>query len=235
MFREEYIKANEQIKPDEDFLKRLKESVAQRESVIHFGDYVDLDNTTSITDMKTTNDLVKSAKSIKTRTMWKNIVRVAACFAFVCTMAIVVGKMDVMKDNQGLQAGVESIIHEADGASATTEDTLLQDKYQKLYTLFDTMNVVLYEVESVDINKIGIEYLQNVKEEGNALGMSERDKLVGNILASHYTVKGSFEELDNAKCFVAEFEDDSWVCFAVDDSGYLYIAELSGIQSMAVR
>lgn len=232
MFREEYIKANQKIKPDDDFLKRLKESVVQEDAVIHIGDYVDWENVTSINDVEN----VPSVKdvSMKRRFTWKNIAVIAACFVFVCTLSFVASKMDIVNGNKGLQAGMESVIRGDDTAEKKLQSTELQEQYQTVRKMFDTMNVVIYETDKFAGEESGMKYLQDLYGSESELDSSDRDELIENIVAGQYTVKDSLEEFDNAKYYVAEFEDRSCVCFAVDEK-YIYIAQISGIQRMAAR
>ncbi len=243
MFREEYIKANEQIKPDDDFLKRLKESVAKElsteqsaaegETIIHIGDYVDLKNAPDITNMEavvtSSQQVVSWGKGIR----WKNIAVVAACFVFICTLSFMASKMDILDDRKGLQAGVESVVYDDNELNA--DNVILQEQYQEMRKLFDTMNVVVYETQEFQVDETEKEYLQSLRESGEELTSTDRDELVGDILANQYNVKGSLEELDGVKYYLAEFEDRSCVCFAIDDNGSIYIVMISGIQSLAVR
>ena len=240
MFREEYIKANEQIKPDDDFLKCLKETVAKEASteqgatesdtISHIGDYVDLKNAPDITNIETaitsSNQVVNRRKGIT----WKKIVVVAACFVFIATLSFMASKMDILNEHKGLQAGVEWVLYDDNESNAN--NVSLQEQYQEMCKLFDTMNVVIYETQKFRVDELEKEYLQ---DNGEALTSTDRDELVSDILANQYNVKGRLEELDDAKYYLAEFEDRSCACFVIDDNGYIFIAMISGIQSLAVR
>lgn len=245
MFKEEYIKANEQIKPDDDFLIRLKESIVKEslieqgivegDTVIHIGDYVDLNNATSITEVESVATISEPVTGSRGRITWKNIAVVAACFVFVCSLSFVASKMDLVNNNKGLQAGVESVVNENNELNEVIGDEELQRQYQKVRNMFDTMNVVIYETEEFRMDAIGTEYIKYVQKNGEELSPAQRDELLGNILAEQYAVKSSLEEFDDAKYYVAEFEDQSYVYFVIDSKGSLYIAKTLDVQSMAIR
>lgn len=232
MFREEYIKANEQIKPDDDFLKRLKETVAkeaateqgaiQSDTIIHIGDYVDLKNAPDITNIETAMTSLNGVKCRRKSIAWKKIAVVAACFVMIATLSFVASKMDILNEHEGLQAGVESVVYDDDKSS--TNNVSLQEQYQEMCKLFDTTNVVIYETHEFQVDELEQEYLQNLRDNGEALTSTDRDELVSNILANQYNVKDRMEELDDAKYYLAEFENQSCACFAIDNNGYIFIA-----------
>ena len=109
MFREEYIKANEQIKPDDDFLKRLKETIAKEavteqgsaesDTIIHIGDYVDLKNVPDITNIETAMTSLNGVTCRRKSIAWKKTAVVAACFVFIATLSFVASKMDILNEH----------------------------------------------------------------------------------------------------------------------------------------
>lgn len=243
MFREEYIKANEQIQPDNEFLERLKTAVAEEDRVVHIGDYVDYENSEDFEVVgKHSNRVTYSAK--QRRITWKKVVAIAACFILLCTMAFVVGNVNLLENGQGLQVGMESVIEDMDkgksekGAAETKPDDVqvdveCQKQYEIVYNLFVNNNVVIYEVDEFGQNDNEIAYLQELQKGDFALRPEQRDELVGNITAKKYILCDNCEDFSDTKCYVAQFEDDTCVYFIIDADEYIYIDAVSGIKSLA--
>lgn len=245
MFREEYIKANEQIKPDDDFLRQLKENIQQENKIVRIGEYIDYENADMFSNIaETYNDKKDITIKEKKCVLWKKMTVLVACFALVCTMVFVVSKVDLFGAKQGLQAGMESVV---DGMKETEDlkdnivskesvfDANYLQKYEKAYDLFKTSNVVIYETEQFELDGSRIEYLHELQKKQCELAPAERDDLVGRILAKQYTLCDSSEEFKDSIYYVAEFEDGSCVFFVIGANEYIYIEEVSGIQSLALK
>lgn len=231
MFREEYIKANEEIKPSEEFLARLKETVALEDKVIQIGEYVNLEDITSIAEFS--NESMARQK-VRKNLSWKNVAMMAACFIFVFFLSFVASKIDILNDNQGIQAGMEdAFADEKDIPFEGMDDTQLEQQYQLVQDMFSKKDVIIYEVSDFSGEKNGMQYLQELYGSSYELGKEERDELVGAIVAGTYMLKPSLEELDAPIYYVAEFDDHTFVYFVVDNNGYIHIVEISGIQSLA--
>lgn len=235
MFREEYIKDNELIKPDDDFLRRLKESVKQEDEVVHIGDYVDYDNAESFEKLGREDTTVIEIQTKKKRgSGWKTFSMIAACFVLICTIAFAVGRTGMI-GGEGLQAGMESALSEelytTEDASDVSEECI--ELYNKVYDLFVTNNVVIYEMDSYVQDDNGIESLEKSKNEYRELDMQERDELIGDILANNYSLVDTTEEFDSVTYYLAEFENQTCVVFAIDSNQFIYVVEVSGIQNMA--
>ena len=242
MFKEKYVRDNELIKPDDAFLERLKESVKQEEEEeVHIGEYIDLSNVKRFEDIERDGNFSDDAGQKSGKITWKNMVAIAACFVFVCTFAFVVGKTNILENNKVLQAGMESIFDkkdERDASQAVTSeaempDASCQEQFDKAYQLFLNANVVIYEVDGLPEEVNGISYLQEVKEAQPELEASERDELIGDIIARKYVLVDSMEAFEDAMYYVAVFEYDSYVLFAIDSQQHIYIEKVSGIQSLA--
>lgn len=238
MFREEYIKANEQIRPDDVFLERLKRTVKQEDRVVHLGDYVDYENSEAFEVIGGHNDNVMDVSAEKKRRIaWKEIVAIVACFILVCTVAYTAGNADLFGNEQGLQAGMESLLTDMNETEIDEEsviDVERQKLYKKTCDLFATSNVVIYEVEGFPQNDSGMEFLNELKSAQCELSPAQRDELVGDIVAENYTLCDNCEMFSETKYYVAEFENDSYVYFAIDSDKYIFIEEVSGLQSLAL-
>lgn len=231
MFREEYIKANEEIKPDEEFLARLKETVSQDDKVVQIGEYVNLEEVTSLADVSSETG---KQQGMRMHLTWKNVVVIAACFAFVITLSFAAGQMDILNENEGIQAGMETVFSEEEAVtSESAVDVEMERQYMLVQDMFSEREVILYEVPDFSEEKTGMQYLQELRGSSYELGKEERDELVGAVVAQKYVLTASMEEFEEPTFYVAEFDDQSFICFATDKNGYIYIMEISGIQSMA--
>lgn len=235
MFREKYIKDNDLIRPDDDFLERLKVSVAQEDKIIHIGEYVDYENAEQFEKIGQENVEEHISPSIKKRNVrWKPVVAIAACLALVCTIAFVAGDTASFNDN-GLQADMGTLVSEdknEDNVTEIDEDSI--EKFNQVCSLLESDNAIIYEMASYDPMQSGMSYLQESKKNGRELDIQERDELIGDILAKKYVLTNTTAEWDSEVYYMAEFENQSYVIFAIGGE-YIYIAEVSGVQSMASR
>lgn len=236
MFREDYIKDNELIKPDDDFLARLKESVRQEEEVVHIGDYVDYTNADSFEKLGRDEEAVVKMKTRgKSDSSWNTFSMIAACLVLVGAIVFAVGS-DGLFGGEGLRAEMESGISKdiftskADVSNLSEEYTAL---YDEMYNLFATSNVVIYEMDSYVASGDGIEYLAESTSRYRELEIQDRDELVGNILAEQYVLTDTTEEWDSVTYYLAEFENQTCVVFAVGSDQFICIEDMSGIQKMA--
>lgn len=238
MFREKYIRDNELVKPDDDFLNHLKESVMQEDEKIHINDYVDYANSDNFEKIGKGDDKVVTMSSREKRKLtWGKLAAVAACFVFACTVAYTVGRSDA-PGTEGIQTNMESVLPETTVApddstgNVNQEDAAVADE---LYELFSMNNVRIYEIDSYQQDMGGIEYIQDQLQDYRQLDIKERDELVNNILNNRYILSDTAENLNNPIYYIAEFENRSSVVFAIDSDYNIYIVEISGIQNMACR
>ena len=238
MFKESYIKDNSQIKPDDEFLARLKENVLQEEKEVHIDTCVILPDDESHT----------GRKHLGTGKKW---LVAAACFVFVCTLVFVAVQQDFLHFGTSLKTDLESVIHGGESEETVQENSedftissvteiseenelseQCQQQYKKVCDLFKESNVVIYRTENFDAES-GIEYLQKNLMNQTKLNHEERDELVGDILAEKYILTESKEEFEKTEYYVAAFEGDLYVYFLIGDAQYIYIEEVSEIQSVA--
>ena len=52
MFKERYIKDNQLIQPDDDFLARMKDAVLQEQQTLQIGEYVDYENADDFSEIE---------------------------------------------------------------------------------------------------------------------------------------------------------------------------------------
>lgn len=231
MFREEYIKDNELIKPDDDFLRRLKESVKQDDDIVHIGEYVDYDNAENFEKIGRTDTVVIDIKSKKARNSgWKTFSFFAACFVLICTIAFTIGKTGVI-GGEGLQAGVES----AFSKSATKGTSDFRQEYMELYNkvcdLFATSNFCVYEMASC-VQDDELESGDKFANRYRKLTAQETDALVDGILAGNYGLADTTEEFDFMTYYLAEFENQVCVMFITDSKQFIYVVKVSGMQNI---
>lgn len=224
MFREKYIKDNELIKPDEDFLRRLKETVSQEE--VHIGDYVDYDNSESFEKIGNTDAAVidfqqrKNAKKFALKTFSV----IAACFALVCAVAFVAGE-DGIVGGGGLQAGMESALPEgvSEDALALREEAI--DTYNKVKEWFATRNVMIYEIDYAYQESEGSESSDMLQNQYSEVDVQVKDELIRDVLADNYDLADTMEEFDSVVFYMAKFENQTCVLFATDTKQNIYIIE----------
>lgn len=236
MFREDYIKDNELIKPDDDFLTRLKESVKQEEEIVHIGDYVDYTNADSFEKIgRDDTNVVEMKTGRKISLGWKTFSMIAACFVLVGVIAFAVGN-DSLLGGEGLRAEMESGLSEEIFTSNETASDLDEEYialYDEVYDLFATSNVVIYEMDSYIDSGDGIECLAESTDQYRELEIQDRDELVGNILAEQYVLTDTTEEWDSVMYYLVEFENQTYVVLAVGSDQFICIEGMSEIQKMA--
>lgn len=231
MFKEAYIRDNNRIKPDEDFLARLKEAVSQEEeTVVHIQEYTVLSENGNAGKKTTCND-----RRIR------NIFVVAACF--VCVFAVVfwVNERGLLGNGENLKADLEWIFNHnksdnlfekrTDNEPVISEE--YQNRYERMYRLFQKSNVSIYNIEDIELTEKVLEDVQELTGKSTALSHEERDELVGSILSERYTLTDSKGEFESAEYYIAVFEDGSYVCFVIEAGEYIYIEMISDIQSLA--
>lgn len=225
MFKENYIKANDSIKPDEEFLERLRDAVKQEEKHIQIQDYVEFENMDSIENYEKEN-AVAQAKPFR---LWKRIAVAAACFLVVIGFAVV--RLDWLKDGKGLGANIETILAEDEETSleaAGTPDEKSVAQYEQMLEWFQTKQVVIYEIDSVQGISDGFLYVQRITEKEKELSVQEKDVLVADILAGKYQLADYLNESEQMNCYVAEFDEGLYVCFVIGSKNVLYIEEVFG-------
>ncbi len=225
MFKENYIKANDSIKPDEEFLERLRDAVKQEEKHIQIQDYVEFENMDSIENYEKEN-AVAQAKPFR---LWKRIAVAAACFLVV--IGFTIGRLDWLKDGKGLGANIETILAEDEETSleaAGTPDEKSVAQYEQMLEWFQTKQVVIYEIDSVQGISDGFLYVQRITEKEKELSVQEKDVLVADILAGKYQLADYLNESEQMNCYVAEFDEGLYVCFVIGSKNVLYIEEVFG-------
>lgn len=225
MFREKYIKDNELIKPDEDFLRRLKETVSQEE--VHIGDYVDYNNSESFEKIGNTDATVIDFQERKNTKKFalKTFAVLAACFVLVCTVVFAVGENGLVGGG-GLKAGMESALPEDMSEDVLGLGEEYIDTYNKVCELFATSNVVIYEIASDYQEDEAQDSLEMLKSQSQELDVQAKDKLVRDVLADNYDLSETMEAFDSVAFYMAEFEDQTCVLFATDTKQSIYIIEI---------
>lgn len=250
MFKEDYIKDNNQIKPDADFLAKLKEKVAEEGRITGQEDDSCGKNPGSVVHIEeaaayqTVADFKKSKKS---RMKW---IVVAASVILICVTGIISEGID-FNGNGSLKGNIESIFHkdtededvQAGKDSSIENDQIkpatseissdCQKQYEKVIGLFQKLNVVIYETSDFMQKGDGLEYLDEDGKTGKKLDNTERAELVGDILSGKYQVAESREDFTEERYYMAEFEDGSVCRFIIGNENQIYIAGISGIQSVA--
>lgn len=219
MFKEHYIKDNNLIKPDKKFLSKLKEE------------------TICLQDHEEVRENVVPFK--RSRIIWTVI---AACFMCILVAGIVIDRLDIGQNGGFLQGKIHMILQNKveDTSKEENQDSNMEKssmisedckrQYDKVLTLFQNRTVKLYETNKFTGHSDALEYLE--KENMTELNHSERDEMVGNILAEKYRLAESTEAFQNLRYYVARFEDDSCVCFVVGDEESIYIEAISGVSIM---
>lgn len=207
MFREDYIKDNDRIKPDEEFLTRLKESVAEEKQ-------------------STQTPWLK----------WGTLVAALALVCVLGYMAGGFTNTDALKGNvessvkQQDDAAVQS--QDAQEQDSKVSDAC-QEQYGQVIRLFQKLNVSIYQIDAFEMNGDALQELTQDEKNQNELSHEQRDELVGNILAEKYTLAETTELFQTSEYYVAEFEDGTCVYFVVGDEEYIFIEKVSEIQSVA--
>ena len=111
MFKEAYVRDNELIKPDDDFLRRLADSVEQ--------------------EKKTNVD--------GSRITWKNVIAIAACFLIVCGLAFASSQMNLSYGQDGMQAGVKAVFQNKNKRQYQQVCKLLQSNSAEIYEMTSWM------------------------------------------------------------------------------------------------
>lgn len=236
MFKEKYIRDNDLIKPDDDFLERLKDSVAKEEKVVHIGDFVDYENAEQFEQLGEENDVLINIPLNKRKGVrWQRVIAIAACFAVVLTIAFTAGKNNLFGE-ENIQADMGTFVSE----ELTESDEIISEVnedciklYNKICDLFENSNAIVYEMDDYKQSESGMEYLQGVKDQCRKLEVQERDEIIGDIVANQYVLTDTIQGWDSITYYMAEFENQSYVVFGICEEQYIYIAEISGLQNMA--
>ncbi len=238
MFKEKYIKDNDLIKPDDDFLERLKHSIAQEEKVVHIGDFVDYENAEQFGDL---GEMQKDSKNVsvtmKNSRRWQRTVAVAACLVIVLAATIIAGNRNMLGDSN-MQADMGKFVSEELEDKAQTVNQMDEECikiYNQVVDWFANGNAIVYEVDAYQPSEAGMEYVQESKEQWRKLAMQEREDIVSNITLDRYVLTDVTEGWNSVIYYIAEFDNESYVVFGICDEQYIYIAEVSGLQSMAAR
>ncbi len=238
MFREKYIRDNDLIKPDDDFLKRLKDSVVQEEKIVHIGNFVDYENTEQFEQLGNGQDVQENV-SLEQRkgVRWQRVIAVAACFAIVLVAAFVAGR-DNMFGEENIQADMGNLVSEelAEPDQTVSEvDEMSVELYSQVSGLFENSNAVIYEMEAYQQGETGMEYMQETRDQWRKLEIKERDEIISDIVSDRYVLIDIPQDEDSITYYMAEFENQSYVVFGICEKQYIYIAEVSGMQSMAAN
>lgn len=243
MFKEDYIKDNNQIKPDEDFLMELKKKVTDEE--IKMAEDVREQQTATLEESAEEKETVLGVCSRP----WLKWAVLTACGVLLLVAGVMFGDVELGGDGTSLKGDMKAVLRKeteddsekseeyADAASRkennSSENADAQKRYEKVIRLFQKLNVVIYEIQDFSLSESDLEYLKKNKETSNVLDAADRDDLVGSILAEKYELVETIVDFSESKYYIAEFEDGSVCRFAIGDGEYIYIDEVSGVQNVA--
>ncbi len=225
MFKDAYIKDNEIIRPDDEFLEQLKKKVAQERNKIdvRLSENGELDG---MNYMKVTNN---KDSSFVGKLLWKRVVAIAACFALMC-MAVYVANVGDILDEYKMTTHLQDIFLDEKAKDETKDeeiDTETKHKWDALYKLFQTSNAVIYNVGNTIPSDVSMVYIDTLRDSQCEMKSKERDNLVADILNQRYEILESIESFEDVYCYVAKFENDCFVVFAVKADKYIYIDVVS--------
>ncbi len=198
MFREKYVKDIALITPNDDFLEHLYQVVQQNDKVVHIGEYKEAEPPQSMKDCK--RNLSGKAREKEDLLTKKNMALLVAGIAVVLLLALGLEHTNVLENGQAMQVRLESVFAEKD--------------------------MVLYE-ETAFVQEENATSIKEQTEYMRKLGRREQAEILKDIKAEVYKVSDSMEALDNPRYFLVLFEDDSYVQFAVDENGCIYIPDTS--------
>lgn len=235
MFKDAYRNDNERIKPDDEFLEQLKKTLAQ-EKIVHMAD---LTNNKSVAYVGDKERVQVKNPFIARKVIWKYVIGIAACLVIACTAVYAVNRGGLLQDYKMMTRLQDALFDEA------TEDEMAEDKkeldletkqmYDMIYSLFQTYNVVIYNVETLATSDVTTEYLDELRNSQYEVSAEERDGLVADILNQKYEFVESMETFKNSQYYVAEFENDSFAVFVVESDKYIYIQEVSDVPVLTYR
>lgn len=240
MFKEDYIKDNNQIHPDESFLTELKETIQEeRQKIVQDTG----EDSVEIFIGQEADYQKKVSRSNKRFWMgWA----AAACVVLVCILGILSDGIDLDFSNDSLKGDVKTVFHSNAEDEKSDEDktgqpaendsevsTKCKEQYQRVLHLFEQQNVIIYETEDFMLGGSGIEYLNKNLKDSIELSNEECSELVGNILAEKYTLTEDLGNLDKSRYYIAKFENGSGVSFIIGKDKYIYIHEMWGLQNVA--
>lgn len=238
MFKDKYMKDNDLIKPDDAFLERLKYSVAQEEKLIHIGDFVDYENAEQFDSLEgVQRDSKTSTDEVHDNWKWKKIVAVAACFAIVLASAIVAGNNNLFGDNN-LQADMGKFVSgelEYEKQTAYQLDEEYIKMYNQVVDWFANSNAIIYEMHDYQPGTEKMKELSESRRQWQKLETQEREDIISSITLNRYLLTDVADGWDSVIYYIAEFDNQSYVVFGICDKQYIYIEEVSGLQSMATR
>lgn len=199
MFKDNYIKDNEQIKPDEEFLARLKAAVAEEKKEI----IVDSEKTT---DYREINETAKDKKTVPFVAYKGKWIAMAACVALLFMAGFLGNNIKNYVNTNGGSLQGKSLIDKAE--KTETEKTYMSFK------AFIQKDVYIYEVKSFEETDI-----QNKVE----LSREDRETIISAILADKYNVVENKMQEDSAKYYVVIDAENNTYYFALGNEKEIYI------------
>ncbi len=225
MFKERYIKDNQLIQPDDDFLARMKTAVLQEQQALHIGEYVDYENAEEFSEIEN-YDFPDSVYSLSAKRMKKWVpFALAACVALVCGVLFGMGNIEFSKQ-KGLKANVKTMLDK----EKTQDDAYAESTFQTFCEMLKTYDAIVYRLDAVaDFDD---EEILDLKKNANEISDEEKEQLVRDILDNTYQVVSTAEQMQSATYFMVCFDSKQYALLAIDEDE-LYVIDISEIETLA--
>ena len=226
MFKERYIKDNQLIKPDDDFLVRMKTTVLQEQQKLHIGEYVDYENAQDFSQIEKYHSPDESNSRWGDRAKkWAPFALAAACVALVCGVFWGTGNLEFSKQ-EGLKINMKSALED------DAEHDVSDSKIKLLHKVIKEEDGIIYQIDSeYECDNVDVSLLE---DGGKRLSEEEKDGLIRNILEDDYKEVTSMNEMQSPLCYAICYDAQQYILFAIDEDE-ICILNVSDIEAVALR
>lgn len=228
MFKERYIKDNQLIQPDDDFLARMKDAVLQEQQTLQIGEYVDYENADDYSEIENYESVsTVDSRWGKRMNKWAPFVLAAACVALVCGVFIGTGNVEFSKQ-KGLKVNLESMLK----GNASQDISDEKATFDALCKMIKNDDEVVYRLEGTpnfDDKKIS-----DLKKKSSVLSDEDKEQLLGDILQEQYQLVATMNQMQSPVYYMVCFNTQQYAVLVLDEDE-LYIMKISEIETFAVR
>ncbi len=226
MFKERYIKDNQLIQPDDDFLARMKTAVLQEQQALHTGEYVDYENAEEFSEIEN-YEYPGTVRLLSQKRMkkWASFALAAACVALVCGVFFGMGDIGFSKQKD-LKANVKTMLDD----EKMQDDAYAESTFQTFCEMLKTHDVIMYQLDM--IADFDDENILDLKKNASELSDEKKEQLVRDILDNRYQVVSTIEPMQSASYFMVSFDSQQYAIFAIDEDE-IYVIDITEIETLA--